>query len=73
MKTALITFLNQLGENPRQRLAFANNADSVMADAGLDASARRALRLRDSTAIYEAAGLEAVQPPKIVNIPQSFG
>jgi len=73
MNSAMITFLNELGEDPRRRLAYARDAEAVMAEAGLDAKARQALRTSQATAIYEAAGLEAVMPPKIVNIPQSFG
>lgn len=73
MSSAMITFLNELGEHPRRRLAYAKDAEAVMAEAGLDANARQALRTGQASAIYEAAGLEAVMPPKIVNIPQSLG
>lgn len=72
MKTGLITFLQDLDQNPRQRMAFAAHAEPVMAEAGLSEASRVALRSRDPDKIYSAAGLDPVKPPKIIVVPQSF-
>lgn len=69
MKTRLSAILVRLGESPYERLAFAEQRDTIPRNARETA----VLRSGDSSAIYAAAGAGGnAAPPKLIVFPRAL-